>query len=123
MTENGDVAVGPFPEGFPVNLVVNTKLIPDNDEPMGLSHFWKLLKLGSEFTSVLKELGGTCDIEQLRDNGIREKAKEIVNNSNLIDQLLINSKCPDFVVNRGHYFGSDLSQSDKAALIEYLKTF
>ncbi len=123
VTENGDVALGPFPEDFPVNLIVNTKLIPDYDEPMGMDHIWKLLKLGAEFTSVLKELGGTCATEQLLDKGIREKAKEIVYNSKLVDQLLINSKCPDFVVNRGHYFGSDLSQNDKAALINYLKTF
>jgi len=46
------------------------------------------------------------------------------------------NKCPDFVVNRGHYFGTDmlvgnedfagepgLSDSDKKALIEFLKTF
>jgi hypothetical protein len=40
------------------------------------------------------------------------------------------SKCPDFVVNRGHYFGTDLfkeepglSDDDKRALIEFLKTF
>ena len=52
-------------------------------------------------------------------------------------------KCPDFVVNRGHYFGTDefnttdglsddekafgaeppLSDDDKRALIAYLKTF
>ena len=38
--------------------------------------------------------------------------------------------CPDFVVNRGHYFGTDrhgeepgLSDADKRALIEFLKTF
>ena len=40
------------------------------------------------------------------------------------------SKCPDFVVNRGHYFGTaqlneepPLSDEDKRALIEFLKTF
>ena len=40
------------------------------------------------------------------------------------------SKCPDFVVNRGHYFGTallgeepGLSDDDKRALIEFLKTF
>jgi hypothetical protein len=52
-------------------------------------------------------------------------------------------KCPDFVVNRGHYFGTDafndtaglsddekvfgaetpLSDDDKRALIEFIKTF
>jgi hypothetical protein len=56
-------------------------------------------------------------------------------------QLLEVSKCPDLVVNRGHYFGTDyiepgetreqalsergsgLNDSDKRALIEFLKTF
>ena len=40
------------------------------------------------------------------------------------------SKCPDYVVNRGHYFGTDrfgeepgLNESDKRALIEFIKTF
>jgi hypothetical protein len=44
--------------------------------------------------------------------------------------MLALSKCPDFVVNRGHYFGTDrfkeepgLSDADKKALIEFLKTF
>jgi len=40
------------------------------------------------------------------------------------------SACPDYVVNRGHYFGTDkfaeepgLSDADKFALIEFLKAF
>ncbi len=39
------------------------------------------------------------------------------------------SKCPDYVVNRGHYFGTGydnepaLSLEDRRALIEFLKTF
>jgi hypothetical protein len=44
--------------------------------------------------------------------------------------LLALSKCPDYVVNRGHYFGTSyfagepaLSDDDKRALIEFLKTF
>ncbi|HEV3075594.1 MAG TPA: hypothetical protein VHB47_14330 [Thermoanaerobaculia bacterium] len=44
--------------------------------------------------------------------------------------LLELSKCPDLVVNRGHYFGTSyfkeepgLSDDDKRALIEFLKTF
>jgi hypothetical protein len=32
------------------------------------------------------------------------------------------STCPDFVEDRGHYFGSDLPDADKRALIEFLKT-
>ena len=40
------------------------------------------------------------------------------------------SACQDYVVNRGHYFGTNkfgeepgLSDADKRALIEFLKTF
>jgi len=40
------------------------------------------------------------------------------------------SKCPDYVVNRGHYFGTSmfkqepgLNDEDKEALIAFLKTF
>jgi len=47
----------------------------------------------------------------------------------LVDDFLAVSKCPDFVVNRGHYFGTDyfgeesgLSDAEKRALISYLKT-
>ena len=50
--------------------------------------------------------------------------------ANLAGPMLELSKCPDFVVNRGHYFGTDrfkeepgLSDADKRALIEFLKTF
>ena len=38
----------------------------------------------------------------------------------LIDTLVGLSKCPDYVVNRGHEFGADLSDEDKEALIAYL---
>ena len=48
----------------------------------------------------------------------------------LKEPLLELNKCPDLVVNRGHYFGTSafaeeppLSDDDKRALIEFLKTF
>ena len=48
----------------------------------------------------------------------------------LAGRLLEFNKCPDFVVNRGHYAGTkyikdepELSDSDKRALIEFVKTF
>lgn len=37
--------------------------------------------------------------------------------------LLRNNLSPDFVVDRGHTFGSGLSDADKQALIEYVRTF
>ena len=55
------------------------------------------------------------------------------NFENMAGPLLELSKCPDFIVNRGHYFGTDmldpkegepgLSDRDKRALIAFLKTF
>ena len=38
-------------------------------------------------------------------------------------QLFAVSKCADYVVNRGHYLGAELSDADKQALIAFLKTF
>jgi hypothetical protein len=51
--------------------------------------------------------------------------------SHLVEPLLEVSKCPDFVVDKGHYFGTQYLQGDetpltddeKRALIEYVKTF
>ena len=42
---------------------------------------------------------------------------------NDVRELLDLSKCPDLIVNRGHYFGSNLPDADKEALIAFLKTF
>jgi hypothetical protein len=41
----------------------------------------------------------------------------------LVPDLIAMNKCPDLIEDKGHYFGTDLSDSDKRALIEYLKTF
>ena len=41
----------------------------------------------------------------------------------LVPDLIAANKCPDFIEDKGHYFGTDLPDSDKRALIEYLKTF
>ena len=56
-----------------------------------------------------------------------EEARRVF--ANLVEPMLAVSKCPDFIVNRGHYFGTHympgedgLSDDDKRALIEFLKT-
>ena len=48
---------------------------------------------------------------------------------NLVPDLIKVSKCPDYVVNKGHYFGTSffkeeqpLGDEEKRALIEFLKT-
>jgi hypothetical protein len=40
----------------------------------------------------------------------------------LAEALLHLSDCPDLVEDRGHYYGTDLTDADKADLIEFLKT-
>ena len=38
-------------------------------------------------------------------------------------RLLEVNTCPDFIEDKGHYYGHDLSDEDKRALIEYIKYF
>ncbi len=61
------------------------------------------------------------DLAALPANATDEQARETF--KNLVDPLLEVSKCPDFIVNRGHLFGTMLPDADKRALIEFLKTF
>jgi len=119
--EDGDVELGPLPAGFPLNVLLNTELIPDNDEPAGWSHAWKLAKATPTIVSAFAKLGGRCSPEELADPGTQLHAEKVVAETGLIDTLVGLSKCPDYEVNRGHTFGADLPQEDKAALIEYLK--
>jgi hypothetical protein len=59
-----------------------------------------------------------------------ESHHDIFSNPDVVNGLLSLSKCPDFIVNKGHYFGTDLqrdeaplSDADKRALIAFLETF
>ncbi|MFZ0020562.1 MAG: hypothetical protein WAL10_24855, partial [Acetobacteraceae bacterium] len=63
-------------------------------------------------------------------SGATDEQKVSAIGSRMGSALLALNKCPDFEVNRGHYFGTGmvpgepaLSDSDKRALIEFLKTF
>jgi len=105
----GMVEIGPIPKGTPVNLLANLDLEADK---------LKLAELLLKMIADLKKVAGASD----------EEAARVL--KNLAPDLLTLSKCPDFVVNRGHYFGTNLlpeepglSDDDKWALIEYLKTF
>ncbi|MEE9271318.1 MAG: cytochrome c, partial [Candidatus Krumholzibacteria bacterium] len=121
--EEGNLELGPLPKGFPINALVNTKLLPDNDEPGGFDHYWKLIKAGPTLLGTFKKLGGRCSPKELDDPGSQVRAEKVIRETGFIDTLVGLSKCPDYVVNRGHYFGSDLPNADKEALIEFLKTF
>jgi len=105
-----DIEIGPIPERTPVNLLANI-----DSTASGLKLFGIFAKLKRALRS-------------LPDNPTNEQAIEAFKGS--VDELLEVNKCPDFVINRGHYFGTDyfseepgLSDEEKRALIEFLKTF
>ena len=110
---NGELTIGPIPKGFPVSLLANADLtgadLPDAERRARQKELVHLLK-------VLKH-----DVEDGRD---------IFADPVLVNGLLATSKCPDFVVNKGHYFGTSLqpdeaplSDADKQALIAFIETF
>jgi hypothetical protein len=116
------VEVGPIPAGTPVNLIANLSLVSESgDTTKPVAQARDVLEL------VLKL---KRDLKALPRDASDEEARKVF--ANLREPLLDLNKCPDFVVNRGHYFGTryfkdqdepGLSDTDKRALIEFLKTF
>jgi hypothetical protein len=132
--EDGVFTLGPIPKGFPINLAANYRALADYDadDVAGKAEYARnVLELKRKLLENLPPSAGASDGELL---GWLK---------NLREPLLNLSKCPDFVVNRGHYFGTAkfneiedlsedeksfgpepvLSDDDKAALIEFIKTF
>lgn len=114
------VVIGPIPAGTPVDLLANIDILGETvGTEQKVQHQEKVVDL------LLKM---KHDLANLPQGASDEEARKVL--ANLVDPLLSVSKCPDFVVNRGHYFGTDkfseepaLSDDDKRALIEYIKTF
>ncbi|MGO9967885.1 MAG: hypothetical protein ACLPY2_11490 [Bryobacteraceae bacterium] len=130
----GGIQLGPIPAGTPVGLLSNLSLLAE-DPGKQLERDGQVLSLVRKMDSDLKTLG---------PNPTDQQAARIF--GNLVESMLSLSKCPDLVVNRGHYFGTDylepaekadpqlrakalsdrgpaLSDEDKRALIEFIKTF
>jgi hypothetical protein len=116
--------IGPIPKGTPVNLLANLNMLPDNAGVIErFTHKRKIVKLLIKVKKALKALP---------PNATDEEARRVFLEKDLVKPLLELSKCSDFVVNRGHYFGTNylnkaenepgLSDEDKRALIEFLKT-
>jgi hypothetical protein len=109
---NGDIELGPIPKGTPIGLLANLNLRLDQADLLDrIEHDFKLARLVIQLKRNLKDLPPDVSDEQ---------ARAIF--ADVVDPLLELSKCPDFVVNRGHYFGRDLSDDDKRDLIAFLKT-
>jgi hypothetical protein len=117
---NEGVQIGPIPKGTPVGLLSNLVVVPEMSDPVERAKYQqKVLDL------LLK---AKHDLNSLPSDASDEQVNKAF--SNIEPSLMELSKCPDLVVNRGHYFGTSyfaaeppLSDDDKRALIEFLKTF
>jgi len=133
VSAGGDVTIGPAPKQMPVNLIANLQPLAENPDPVAKAeHAAKVLRLLLRLKSDLASVPAGATDDQLHKTY-----------ANLVKPMLELSKCPDFVVNRGHYFGTaefnnqgglsadeqaygrepELSDEDKRALIAFLKTF
>jgi len=98
---DGYVSIGPIPKGVPINLIGN--LEPDLGQLVVLQ-----AKIGKALVKI-----HTMNLSP------EEATTEL---TKTVPELVAANKCPDFIEDKGHYFGTDLPDSDKRALIEYLKT-
>ena len=99
---DGYLKLGPIPKGTPINLLAN--LEPD---------FGDLATLQVSLSKALLAI-------HAKNLSPEEARVELLKT---VPQLLAANKCPDFIEDEGHYFGTDLPDDDKRALIEYMKTF
>ena len=131
--QNGDFRVGPIPKDFPIGLFGSFRPLAD------IKRWHWSAERGMNRLALLRDLFRTnwSDLERKGDDDGLVWAAEVA------EPLVRLSKCPDYVVNRGHYFGTNkfnetdglsedekafgeetpLSYEDKNALIEFLKTF
>jgi hypothetical protein len=99
---DGYVKLGPIPKGTPIDLFAN--LEPDFGQAPALT------------AKIMKALQKIHAMNLPSEQATAELIKAV-------PELLAANKCPDFIEDKGHYFGTDLPDSDKRALIEYMKTF
>jgi hypothetical protein len=99
---NGYLPIGPIPRGMPINLIANLEPDPSQLVPLAL-------KLSAALLTT-----------RARGLSPEASATELLKAA---PELLDANKCPDFIEDEGHYFGTNLSDTDKQALIEFIKTF
>jgi hypothetical protein len=97
------VSVGPIPRGTPVDLMMN--LDPE--------------KKGKLPAAILGLVRATVEIK--KNNLTGDDAYKVFSEK-AMPGLVAASKCPDYVLDRGHWFGEQLKPDEKEALIEFLKT-
>jgi hypothetical protein len=103
--EKGDLILGPIPKGTPVNLLGSINTEAERKDLLNV---------------ILKTRSALRKIEQ---NNLDDAAAAQLLKKEVAPALLKVNNAPDFVEDRGHYFGTTLPDDDKKALIEFLKTF
>ncbi|MET0588786.1 MAG: hypothetical protein ABWZ75_09715 [Novosphingobium sp.] len=130
--KDGNISIGPIPAGTPVNLLASLQPLSETKDPgQLLAHYARIVRLLAGLKASLLTVPDGADDAALKAHF-----------TSLRGPLMAVSKCPDFVVNRGHYFGTArfndqtgltddeksfgteavLTDADKQALIAYLKT-
>jgi len=101
------IRIGPFPEGTPVNLIVNIN--PEAPPEV-------VKRTIGYVAGKLGEIESRHLLPADRAKAMREE---------VAPALMEINKCPDFVMDRGHYFPwfDNMTDDDKEAVIELLKTF
>jgi hypothetical protein len=102
--------LGPIPTGTPVNLLAN--IDPDFTQ-LGGDRIQGAAKLLSLCTRLKADL-----LRIKSENMNHVQAAEVM--KNLTPALMELSKCPDFIEDKGHDYGSELSPADKSALREFI---
>lgn len=101
--ERGGVSLGPIPRGVPVSLIMNM----NPEAPLG-----KTLRAATALVrGIILAKHETSDAARLKV--FQDEAGQA---------LLEASKCPDFVLDRGHWFAEHLTDDEKRQLKAFLKT-
>ena len=108
---DGDVTIGPIPKGTPTSLFTSMDLTGnDLPEAQRKEQQQKQVALLKQITRELK------------------RGTDVFSDRNIMESMLQMSKCPDLVINKGHYYGTNyfpeepgLNDAQKNDLIAFLK--
>ena len=130
----GDIDLGPFPKGMPVNVLMNFDPESSLDRRLaalrGLCDMLGTLRAADEKERASEEARRVAlenDPSTPEDKLPRLYRLSDADRLKVFEQkagpaLMAASKCPDFVLDRGHYFGEALTDQEKTDLIAFLKT-
>ena len=114
ITPEGNIVLGPIPMGTPINLLSNLDLDGAGISPSDPVHGRLIV------TKALNSI--VLALAEIRDHNMND-AQAIARLKLIVPDLIAANKCPDFIEDKGHEFGTKLPEKDKRDLIELLKTF